>query len=249
VRDRVHTVLKDCLHRMSGDRVQLVALLLLAAACGRSASPIAVASPFPPAARPVASIVSPSYSEDSKRDAAGEAERVMDRLGITPGVRVADIGAGEGYYTVRLVRRLGPGATVYATDVETTYLAQLGARLQREGIGGVTVVLGAPRDPRLPPRSIDVAILSHLYHEIENPYEFLYRLQPALAPGGRVGIVETDRPTQDHGTPPALLRCELAAVGYREIDFVLLTPADGYLAVFEPPLAPPAPESIKACSP
>lgn len=230
------------------DRVRLIALLLIAAACGRTASPLAIASPFPSPARPVASIVSPAYSEEDKRDAAGEAERVMDRLGITRGARVADIGAGEGYYTVRLVRRLGPGATLYATDVQTKYLAQLGERLRREGISGVTLVLGAPRDPRLPPRSIDAAILSHLYHEIENPYEFLYRLQPALAPGGRLGIVETDRPTENHGTPPALLRCELSAVGYREVDFVALTPADGYLAVFEPPPTPPAIESIKACT-
>src|SRR5262249_5653978 len=84
---------------------------------------------------------------------------------------------------------------------------------------------------------------------IENPYEFLYRLWPALAPGARVGIIDTEEPTQRHGTPPALLRCELAAVGYRELDFVPLTPADGYLAVFSPPESLPAPETINACSP
>ena len=160
----------------------------------------------------MASIVSPAYSEEGKRDAAGEADRVMDRLGIAPGVRVADIGAGDGYYTVRLVRRLGPGATIFATDVETKYLAQLGARLQREGIIGVTLVLGAPRDPRLPPHSVDVAILSHLYHEIENPYEFLYRLQPALAPRGRLAIVETDRST---GKPRDAARAAALRAGRR----------------------------------
>jgi ubiquinone/menaquinone biosynthesis C-methylase UbiE len=197
----------------------------------------------------VAAIVSPSYSEEGKRDAAGEAEQVMDRLGIQPGVRVADIGAGDGYYTLRLVGRLGPGATIYATDVESTYLVRLSERLHRDGAHGVTLVLGAPRDPRLPPQSVDVALLSHVYHEIENPYEFLHRLRPALAAGGRVAIVEADRPTESHGTPPALLRCELAAVGYREVDFVSLEPADGYLAVFEPPLTLPAIESIRACTP
>jgi len=87
-----------------------------------------------------------------------------------------------------------------------------------------------------------------MYHEIENPYEFLYRLWPALTPGARVGIIDTGGPTERHGTPPALLRCELAAVGYRELDFVLLAPADGYLAVFGPPESLPAPEAIKACS-
>ena len=109
------------------------------------------------------------------------------------------------------------------------------------------VILGLPRDPRLPAAFADVAILSHMYHEIENPYEFLYGLQPALAPGARVGMIDMDRPTQRHGTPPALLRCELAALGYRQLDFALLAAADGYLAVFAPPETLPQADAIKPC--
>jgi ubiquinone/menaquinone biosynthesis C-methylase UbiE len=172
----------------------------------------------------------------------------MDRLGIKPGVRVADIGAGEGYYTVRLARRLGSSTAIYAQDVQGDYVKQLEARMVREGITGVRLVLGEPRDPMLPPASIDVAILSHMYHEIENPFEFLYRLRPALAPNARIGIIDADRPTQDHGTPPALLRCELAAVGYRQVDFHPLAPAEGYLAIFAPPDALPSVETIKPCA-
>jgi SAM-dependent methyltransferase len=224
--------------------VALGLLLAGPALAGAQGAPLV----FPAPDRPVASITSPTYSDEKTRDAHGEAERVMDRLGVAPGKRVADICAGLGYYTVRLVRRLGPGATVYATDVNREFLGRLKARLQKERIQGVHVILGEPRDPRLPARSVDVAILSHMYHEIENPYEFLYRLWPALASGARVGIIDTEEPTQRHGTPPSLLRCELAAVGYRELDFVLLAPADGYLAVFGPPESLPAPESIRACS-
>jgi hypothetical protein len=110
------------------------------------------------------------------------------------------------------------------------------------------LVHGTPRDPRLPPASIDLAILSHMYHEIENPYEFVYRLRAALADDGRVAVIDVDRSTQDHGTPPTLLRCELGAVGYRQIDFVLLTPADGYLAVFAPPPTLPPPDTIEPCT-
>jgi ubiquinone/menaquinone biosynthesis C-methylase UbiE len=171
----------------------------------------------------------------------------MDRLGIKPGLRAADIGAGEGYYTVRLARRLGASATIYAQDVQGEYLKQLDARLSREGITGIRFVLGEPRNPKLPPASIDVAILSHMYHEIENPFEFLYRLRPALAPNARIGIIDADRPTQDHGTPPALLRCELAAVGYRQVDFLPLSPAEGYLAIFVPPDTLPPIEAITPC--
>jgi SAM-dependent methyltransferase len=202
---------------------------------------------FPAPDRPVASITSPTYSDEKTRDGHGEAERVMDRLGIKPGQRVADIGAGLGYYTVRIARRLGSGATIYATDVKVEYLDQLRARLARERIDGVRVILGLPRDPRLPEKSVDVALLSHMYHEIENPYEFLYNLRPALATGARVGIIDTEKPTERHGTPPALLRCELAAVGYHEVEFGSLAPADGYLAVFVPPETLPAINAIRPC--
>jgi ubiquinone/menaquinone biosynthesis C-methylase UbiE len=204
-------------------------------------------SRFPPVGRPVAPIISPAYSSEATRDERGEAERVMNRLGVVPGLRVTDIGAGDGYYTVRLVHRLGAGAIVYAEDVNHEYLDRLAARLAREGLAGVRLVHGTSFDPRLPKQSVDLAILAHVYHEIEQPYEFLYRLYGALAAGGRVAIVDNDKPTREHGTPPALLRCELAAVGYRQIDFESLTPADGYLAVFARPERPPRPEDIQPC--
>jgi SAM-dependent methyltransferase len=224
----------------------VVAATWLAASVGVGAQG-AGTSPFPRVDRPVAPIITPAYSDEATRDRHGEAERVMNRLGVGPGLRVADVGAGDGYYTVRLARRLGPGARIYAQDVERHYLDGLAARLAREGIAGVTLVHGTPADPRLPERSVDLAILAHMYHEIEHPYEFLYRLQAALAPGARVAIIDNDKPTRDHGTPPALLRCELGALGYRQIDFTLLAPADGYLAVFAPPEAMPAAAAIRPC--
>src|SRR5262245_58884344 len=203
---------------------------------------------FPAPARPVAPVVSPTYSDEQTRDQRGEAQRVLDRLGVRAGVRVADIGAGEGYYTVRVARRLG-GATMYAEDITAEYLKRLEDRLMRENITGVRLVHGLPNDPQLPPASVDVALLAHVYHEIENPYEFLYRLRASLAPGARLAIVDVDKPTQNHGTPPSLLRCELGAVGYREVDFIALAPADGYLAVFVASGELPRPEAIRPCRP
>lgn len=91
--------------------------------------------------------------------------------------------------------------------------------------------------------------LAHVYHEIENPYAFFSRLTRALAPDARVATIDLDRPTEQHGTPPALLTCELAAVGYREIEFVTLAPADGYLAVFVPPRRLIPSETIRPCTP
>jgi len=207
----------------------------------------AQAARFPAPERPVAPITTPAYSTEAARDAAGEADRVLDRLSVKPGMRVADVGAGDGYYTVRLAKRLGPGGTIYAEDVTKSYLDRLAARLARERIAGVTLVHGTPSDPRLPSQSVDLALLVHMYHEIEQPYEFVYRLHGALALGGRVAIIDNDKPTEKHGTPPALLRCELAAVGYREVDFLVLAPADGYLAVFAPPETLPRPDDIRPC--
>jgi hypothetical protein len=94
---------------------------------------------------------------------------------------------------------------------------------------------------------VDLAILAHVYHEVEQPYEFLYRLHPAMLAGGRVAIIDNDKPTHQHGTPPELLRCELAAVGYRQVDTLSLAPADGYLSVFARPEVLPRPEAIQPC--
>jgi SAM-dependent methyltransferase len=138
---------------------------------------------------------------------------------------------------------------VYAQDVEQRHLDGLASRISRERIENVTLVHGSPVDPALPARAVDVAILAHVYHEIANPYEFLWRLHPALVPGGRVAIIDNDKPTPEHGTPPALLRCELAAVGYQEVHLAPLAPADGYLAIFVAPDAVPEPETIRPCRP
>lgn len=235
------------LRRSLSPLAAVLAVSGLALACGSPAPGTRSGVILPAPDRPVASIVAPAYGTEETRDRLGEAERVMDRLGIRAGTRVADIGAGEGYYTVRLARRLGPGATIYAEDITAAYLDALRARLAREQVRGVTLTLGTPGDPKLPPASVDVALLSHVYHEIANPYELLYRLRPALAAGARVAIIDLDKPTQDHGTPPALLRCELSALGYREVDFLWLVPADGYLAVFTPPSVLPAVASITPC--
>ena len=226
---------------------RLIALGWLMSSLSMAELGFADAPRFPAPARPVAPIISPAYSNERTRDERGEAERVLNRLGVRPEIRVADIGAGDGYYTVHLARRLGPGATIYAEDVSAEYLKRLESRLARESIAGVKLIKGDPVDPKLPPGGVDLAILAHMYHEIQNPYEFLHRLRPALAPGARIAIIDVDKPTQDHGTPPALLRCELAAVGYREVDFIVLAPADGYLAVFVPPGTLPPTESIRPC--
>src|SRR5262249_26321603 len=190
---------------------------------------------FPSPQRPVAQIVSPSRSTEEHRDSLNEAREIARLLDLKPGMTVSDIGAGSGYHTVRLSRLVGPTGSVVAQDVTREYLTGLARRTERLKLTNVRFALGEPHDPRLPASVLDAAILVHMYHEIEQPYAFLYNLAPALKRGARIGIVDLEGPTSEHGTPIALLRCELAAVGYREIATSRLAGDGGYLAVFSPP--------------
>ena len=216
------------------------------------AAPGAPASAFPAPSRPVAGIVTDIWGDEQSRDRAGEAERVMNLLGVKPGLDVADIGAGSGYYTVRLARRVGPTGHVFAEDVVPEYLERLTRRVTSEDLAAtVTVVRGDPHDPRLPPGSVDLALLVHMYHEVQQPYGLLWNLRPALRPGARVAVIDARKQTEAHGTPPDLLRCELAAVGYRQTAFYDLQKST-YLAVFMPPSpgsGPASPAVIRPCSP
>src|SRR5437660_7928759 len=155
------------------------------------APPGAPASAFPAPKRPVAGIVTDTWRDEQSRDQAGEAERVMRLLDVKPGLDVADIGAGSGYYTVRLARRVGPQGHVFAEDVVPDYLDRLARRVAAEGLAGsVTLVHGEPHDPRLAPRSLDLALLVHMYHEVTQPYGLLWNLRPALRPGARVAVID-----------------------------------------------------------
>jgi cyclopropane fatty-acyl-phospholipid synthase-like methyltransferase len=203
---------------------------------------------FPDAERAVAPIVSDRWSNEEARDRLDEADKVMDRAGIAPGMTVADIGAGEGYYTIRLAARVGMNGRVLAQDIVPAVRDALAERVGRERLDNVSVKLGAPADPKLPKNSFDRILLIHMYHEIASPYEFLWRLRPALRKGGRVIVVDGDRATQDHGTPIRLLECEFAQVGYKRVDFQDAAFAGGYFAAFEARGDRPEPSSIRACS-
>src|SRR6516162_7088833 len=220
-----------------------------AADIGYLGPPGAAARQFPSPQRPVAEIVSPTRTGEEHRDSLNEAGEIARLLELKPGMTVGDIGAGAGYHTVRLSRLLGPTGSVVAEDVTHIYLMELARRVEMLKLTNVKLALGEPQDPRLPASSLDAAILVHMYHEIAQPYAFLYNLAPALKPGARVGIVDLERPTAEHGTPIELLRCELAAVGYREIATHQLAGDGGYLAVFSPPEQPSrkSPREIVAC--
>src|SRR5438034_1527103 len=129
---------------------------------------------FPAAHRDVAPTVSDTFSTEDARDRVGEAEQVMELAGVRPGMSVADVGAGEGYYTVRLAPAVGPKGRVLAEDIVPEVRDQLSDRVQRERLDNVAVKLGTPDDPMLPGQSFDRIFLVHMYHEVQSPYAFLW---------------------------------------------------------------------------
>jgi ubiquinone/menaquinone biosynthesis C-methylase UbiE len=223
------------------------ALVIAAALTLVSCDKAAQAPQFPRAQRPVAPIVSSRWSNEESRDRLNEADLIMDYAGIKPGMTVADIGAGEGYYTIRLASRVGKKGRVLAQDIVPEVRDSLAERVGRDRLDNVSVKLGEPANPMLPANSFDSILLVHMYHEIQSPYEFLWRLRPALIKGGRVVVVDADRPTSKHGTPPILLQCEFAAVGYKMVEFHQAAFAGGYFAAFEAIGTRPEPAMIKPC--
>jgi SAM-dependent methyltransferase len=227
-------------------RLLLLSLILLG---GCREQPPEAQSPFPEPRRPVAPIVSSRYLNEDARDSLGEFEAVVRLAEVRSGMSVADIGAGEGYYTIRLSPIVGRTGRILAEDIVPATISALARRVQRERLDNVALKLGTPNDPQLPDASFDRVLMIHMYHEIERPSEFLWHLHDDLKRGGTIVVVDADRPTDRHGTPPRLLVCEFNAVGYELTRFDRLADTESYFASFQPRGPKPAPEEIPPCDP
>jgi ubiquinone/menaquinone biosynthesis C-methylase UbiE len=224
------------------NRAAVAAFLILAGCRAQPTEP-----QFPAAHRDVAPTVSDTFSTEDARDRLGEAEQVMVLAGLKPGMSVADVGAGEGYYTVRLARVVGPRGRVLAEDIVPAVRDQLSDRVQRERLDNVAVKLGTAENPMLPAGSFDRLFLVHMYHEVQSPYAFLWHLREALKPDGLVVVVEANRSVRQHGMPPASLKCEFEALGMEPVKAAMLASRENYLVAFKLARPRPAPDKIKAC--
>jgi cyclopropane fatty-acyl-phospholipid synthase-like methyltransferase len=235
---------------MIAKMMALTLAVVFVSGCQQSASEKqnATVMEFPRPDRTVSAIGDTEFSTEAARDQAGEADYVMDWAGVQLGTTVADIGAGEGYYTIRLAERVGPKGRVLAQDINRGALNRLGERVTREQLDNVAIKEGAVDDPRLPENSFDRIFMVHMYHEIEQPYAFLWRMRPALAKGGQVIVVDRDRATDRHGITPKLLFCEFDAVGYRLTGFTEQLKLGGYIARFEVSGERPEPSAIRTCA-
>lgn len=202
---------------------------------------------FPKPHRDVAAIVGDTFSTEDARDRMGEAEQVMQLAGVREGMWVADVGAGQGYYTVRLARVVGAKGRVLAEDIVSRVTDQLAERVQRERLDNVAVTLGTPDDPALPAHTFDRVFLVHMYHEVASPYAFLWHMREGLKPSGLVVVVDANRPVERHGMPPEELKCEFAALNLKPVKFSMLTGGEAYFMAFRIAGPRPAPEAIRAC--
>jgi len=125
----------------------------------------------------------------------------MDALGIAEGSVVADIGAGSGWFTIRLAKRVGPNGTVYAEDIQRQMIEAIDRRVKRENLRNVITVQGSPSDPKLPPGKLDAALIVIAYSEMAEPVTLLRHVAAALKPRGRLGVVEYTKDGYGPGPP------------------------------------------------
>jgi SAM-dependent methyltransferase len=156
-----------------------------------SASPDGIGKVY--AGREIARVMSFHGAEWLERPERAEEERpeiLLSALELKAGMKVADVGAGTGYYSWRMAQRVGAGGTVYAVDIQPEMIKLLEEQMSRRGAANVKGVLGTPTDPGLPSAGIDLALMVDVYHELEYPYEMLAAIVRALKPGGRLVFVE-----------------------------------------------------------
>lgn len=156
--------------------------------------------------------------EGPDRDAWQRPDQVMDVLQIGEGSVVADLGAGGGWFTVRLSRRVGPNGRVYAEDIQPEMIAAIERRVQREGLRNVKPVMGTAVDPRIP-EAVDAVLIVDTYHEMEQPVELLRNLAGTLKPNAVIGIINFKKdgggpgPAMDERVEPAKVIADAKAAG------------------------------------
>lgn len=175
-----------------------------------------------------------SIFEDAKREEKLQINRVMDILRIKEGARVADIGAGSGWFTVRAARRVGAAGAVYAVEINREYLKHIETRAAQEGLANVRAVLGREDDPLLPPAGVDAVLILKTYHEIAEPIRLMRNLRRSLAAGALVGIIDRNGAGDDHGLDDRKVIAEVERAGFALVEQHDFVKPDGmdYFLVF-----------------
>ena len=119
-------------------------------------------------------------------------ERAMDAVGVGPGMVVGEAGAGDGYFTLPMARRVGPGGAVYANDISRRALEELASNARREHLDNIHIVEGDVDDPRFPRQDLELVVIVHAFHDFSQPVEWLRNVRKYLRPGATVAIIDRD---------------------------------------------------------
>jgi SAM-dependent methyltransferase len=185
--------------------------------------PVAVPGVHPISGRRFAQVMGfqgAAWLDREERDIEEAPDRAIDALGLQPGSFVADIGAGSGYMSVRLAKRVGPKGQVYATDIQPEMIALLRQRLAKDRLANVVPVLSAVNDPKLPEGALDLELLVDVYHEFAEPQQMLRGMRRALKPTGRLVLLEYRKEDpnvpirEDHKMSVAEAKLEVEAEGF-----------------------------------
>lgn len=178
--------------------------------------------------------------DDPQRDAWQHPDEVIEFVGLTEGDTVADLGAGTGYFTVRLARAVGPGGRVFAVDTEPALVEHLRRRAADHDLSQVSAVLAEPDDPKLPAGEIDLVLIVDTWHHIDDRIAYLETLGATLEPDGRVAVVDFHEGELPVGPPPGHKLSRDAVAGeFEEAGWILSSESRDlpyqYLLVFRPP--------------
>jgi tRNA A58 N-methylase Trm61 len=155
-----------------------------------------------------------------EREAEEQPEKALDALNLKPGMVVADIGAGVGYMSLRMARRVGPSGKVYANDLQPAMLDRLRQNAAKAGIANIVTVVGDVSDPKLPANTMDLVLLVDVYHEFSAPQVMLRKIRETLKPDGRLVLLEyrAEDPNvpiiAEHKMTVAQVKTELEAEGF-----------------------------------
>lgn len=160
--------------------------------------------------------VAPENANEARLNGLQPPGQVLDIIGASAGMTVAEIGAGQGRYVVHLADRVGPEGKVYAEDIDGDALRHLADRCRRVGFANVETVLGDPEDPKLPAGKLDLIFVISSYHHFDDPVTLMKNARTALKPAGRLAIAEWVRlPGQrGEGTTPEKMEAQMESAGF-----------------------------------
>ena len=161
------------------------------------------------------------WLDRSEREMEELPETALDKIGMKPGMTVADVGAGSGYFTVRLAKRVGASGKVFAVEIQPEMMRILRRRIANEKLSNVDPILGGESDPKLAPKSVDLILMVDVYHEFSQPQKMLRRMNEALKNDGRIVLLEYRKEDphipirSEHKMSVEEARMELEAEGFK----------------------------------